>query len=325
MIIEIDRSVFGEPGGGTLELVLDKLLPGQCIGASAWFDYAKALLQEGGMTNFVKEPTLFKHTDADNQTGLIMHADDGMLASTPKEREKLVGVLISKVKLQVSEPLRNVGDEVEFLKRRYVMVPGGVAVYSNTKYLSALLKTCGDKVRNRDAPADASFLEPDTSKELGPADAKVYRESVGRLLYLGSCQIQGPFLGTLNNRCRIIIGTQKGTIILTTTHLGHTRPDVQFAICILSGKMQSPTTASMKMLIRVVSYLASVPEIGFVIKPFWLRRQAPLGGGRNFGGGKCQTVTGQAAARREKAEAQFSCMLQAASFPQWSGHRDRSL
>ena len=29
----------------------------------------------------------------------------------------------------------------------------------------------------------------------------------------------GPFLGTLNIRCRIIIGTQKGTIILTTTHM----------------------------------------------------------------------------------------------------------
>ena len=36
---------------------------------------------------------------------------------------------------------------------------------------------------------------------------------------LGSCQNYGPFLGTLNIRCRIILGTQKGTIILTTTHL----------------------------------------------------------------------------------------------------------
>ena len=27
-------------------------------------------------------------------------------------------------------------------------------------------------------------------------------------------------LGTLNIRCRIIIGIQKGTIILTTTHIG---------------------------------------------------------------------------------------------------------
>ena len=29
-----------------------------------------------------------------------------------------------------------------------------------------------------------------------------------------------PFWGTLNNRCRNIIGTQNGIIILTTTHLG---------------------------------------------------------------------------------------------------------
>ena len=34
---------------------------------------------------------------------------------------------------------------------------------------------------------------------------------------MGSCQNYGPCLGTLNNRCRILIGTQKGTIILTTT------------------------------------------------------------------------------------------------------------
>ena len=32
-------------------------------------------------------------------------------------------------------------------------------------------------------------------------------------------KINVPFLGTLNNRCRIIIGTQKGLIILTTTHV----------------------------------------------------------------------------------------------------------
>ena len=35
---------------------------------------------------------------------------------------------------------------------------------------------------------------------------------------MGSCQNKGPFLGALN-RCRIIIGTQKGTLILTTTHI----------------------------------------------------------------------------------------------------------
>ena len=37
--------------------------------------------------------------------------------------------------------------------------------------------------------------------------------------YVGGCQNYGPFLGTLNIRCRIIIGTQIGSIILTTTHV----------------------------------------------------------------------------------------------------------
>ena len=36
---------------------------------------------------------------------------------------------------------------------------------------------------------------------------------------MGGCQKCGPFLGTLNIRGRIIIGIQKGTIILTTTHM----------------------------------------------------------------------------------------------------------
>ena len=38
-------------------------------------------------------------------------------------------------------------------------------------------------------------------------------------VYVGGCQNYGPILGTLSNRCRIITGTQKGTIILTTTHV----------------------------------------------------------------------------------------------------------
>ena len=37
--------------------------------------------------------------------------------------------------------------------------------------------------------------------------------------HMGGCQTYGPFWGTLNIRCRIIIGIQKGTIVLTTTHM----------------------------------------------------------------------------------------------------------
>ena len=42
---------------------------------------------------------------------------------------------------------------------------------------------------------------------------------------MGGCQNYGPFLGTLNIRCRIIIGIQKGAIILRTTHMGCSHQD----------------------------------------------------------------------------------------------------
>ena len=37
---------------------------------------------------------------------------------------------------------------------------------------------------------------------------------------MGGYQNYGPFLGTPNIRCRIIIGSPKGTIILTTAYMG---------------------------------------------------------------------------------------------------------
>ena len=36
---------------------------------------------------------------------------------------------------------------------------------------------------------------------------------------MDGCQNYDPFLGTLNIRCRIKLGPQKGTITLTTTHI----------------------------------------------------------------------------------------------------------
>ena len=45
---------------------------------------------------------------------------------------------------------------------------------------------------------------------------------------MGGCQNYGPFLSTLNIRGRIIIGTQKGTIILTTTQIGFRAGSLEF-------------------------------------------------------------------------------------------------
>ena len=58
----------------------------------------------------------------------------------------------------------------------------------------------------------------------GSVSNVVDRNLHGKGMYMGDCQNYGPFLDTLNIRCRIIIGIQKGTINLTTTHISMLTP-----------------------------------------------------------------------------------------------------
>ena len=64
-------------------------------------------------------------------------------------------------------------------------------------------------------------------------------------IYMGSCQNYGPFLGTLNSRCRTILGTQKGTIILTTTHI-HIYIYIYIYVCFLTVKSPSERPVAME-------------------------------------------------------------------------------
>ena len=66
------------------------------------------------------------------------------------------------------------------------------------------------------------------------------------------------FLGTLDIRCRIIIGIQKGTIILTTTHMGGStgvyRGIWGLGFRVKGARIQSPNNA----LVSVVLFIPSL-------------------------------------------------------------------
>ena len=100
--------------------------------------------------------------------------------------------------LQVSKPLVKPGDESEFLKRRYIVTEEGLVVFPSNRYPEVLFEGVGKDARPRDTPADNSLLDIDSSSELNMNQSKLYREAVGRLLYLS-----------------------------------HSRGDIQFATCIL--------------------------------------------------------------------------------------------
>ena len=241
-IITVDARIFSEEATGQVTYVLERLLPGQRVGASSWYNYAKEMLEVAGMENFVKEPTLFRSQRGKERAGLILHADEGLLASSPKERERLLRSIGAKVSIQMSSPLLRVGDEIEFLKRRYVLTEEGLVVFPSNRYAEALFAGVGKEAKVRDTPADASFLEIDSSEELDGDKARLYREATGRLLYLS-----------------------------------HSRGDIQFATCILASKMAKPTRTSWRWLQRVIGYLKKVPMFGILLRP--ARSEACLGYG----------------------------------------------
>ena len=56
--------------------------------------------------------------------------------------------------------------------------------------------------------------------------------------YMGGCQNYGPILGPRNIRCRIILRTQKGSIILTTTHIARSKPPSTLEMAEVHGLRQ---------------------------------------------------------------------------------------
>ena len=71
---------------------------------------------------------------------------------------------------------------------------------------------------------------------------------------MGGCPNYGPFLGTLDIRSRIIIGIQKGTKTLTTTHMCHSHEkNSQSTITGSSSNHNDPNDA--------VGLPAALPEV----------------------------------------------------------------
>ena len=72
---------------------------------------------------------------------------------------------------------------------------------------------------------------------------------------MGGCQNCGPFLGTLNIRCRNIVRAQKGTLILTTTHAGSLRRGIYMSV---HGPFRDLAILQGAMALSVVSLPADV-------------------------------------------------------------------
>ena len=66
---------------------------------------------------------------------------------------------------------------------------------------------------------ESLIFEVENTNSQSPKSPKHRRRHLNRMKQMGSCPNDGPFLGTQNFGCRIILGTQKGTLILTTAQM----------------------------------------------------------------------------------------------------------
>ena len=204
-----------------------KNIPGQRIGAKAWYEFLRTYLEEELNFAFdVVNPCLGKKGTDSELICVLVHVDDVMFTGRQKAVDAFVCKLKEKFEVEVSM-VRNYNDEFAFLKRKYIYVPEGLLVKPG-QYATKMIKTFEDKygpVRRQRLPATSDIQDADGSNVVAPEHASVYRSIVGMGIYLSQ-----------------------------------ERLDISFVVKELAGKMSNPTELAMQKARRLVGYLKETEE-----------------------------------------------------------------
>ncbi|CAE7358794.1 unnamed protein product, partial [Symbiodinium sp. CCMP2456] len=183
---------------------LDPERSGQRDGSVTWYnDFTSEMKSAVGVELPPESPALFRLPASAG--GGYVHVDDMLCGGVTSLLERLEQHLASKFKIS-SEWLREVGDEVSFLKRRHLLVsPELLVIEPNVKYVDKLLEVTGmsrGNHRSKGTPFPTGVLptEQDTDKPLDSATATRFRSAVGILMYMSSdliaCQFGIRYLST---------------------------------------------------------------------------------------------------------------------------------
>ena len=204
-----------------------KNIPGQRIGAKAWYEYLRNYLENDlNFTFDVVNPCLGRKGEGSELICVLVHVDDVMFTGRQKPVDAFVDKLKEKFDVEVSM-IRNYDDEFSFLKRKYIYIPEGLLVRPG-QYATRMIKTFEDKygpVRRQRLPATSDIQDADGSNAVPYEDASIFRSIVGMGIYLSQ-----------------------------------ERLDISFAIKELASKMASPTELAMQRARRLIGYLKETEE-----------------------------------------------------------------
>ena len=155
-----------------------------------------------------------------------MYLDDELLAGQREDSLWLVEELekVFRVEKEGPYPLNRIGngEELRYLKRKYVFVGEGIVVQPNEKYIKKLLELYDlGRLKSKATPEHVDLVKEDKSKELGPEETKRFRSGLGSVLYLAQDRI-----------------------------------DIQYASKCLASSMSKPTQQALKCLKHLILYLS---------------------------------------------------------------------
>ena len=171
---------------------LKRCLPGQRNAATRWYEHLRSILERLGFEFSKHVPALARHKT--KPVCISIHVDDELLAGKKEDSLWLVEELekIFRVEKEGPYPLNRIGDgeELRYLKRKYVFVEEGVVVQPNEKYIKKLLELYDlGRLKSKATPEHVDLVKEDKSKELGPEETKRFRSGLGSVLYLAQDRI----------------------------------------------------------------------------------------------------------------------------------------
>ena len=191
---------------------VNRNLPGQRLGAKAWFDYFTDWLKERGFKFSDINPCLGRKGE---QMMVLIHVDDVMYVSAKDYMENTFFPDIRK-KFDISEQhLSDSGTTFTFSRRTYEQVNEGLKILPG-KYAESMVEQYEEKlgrVKIQKLPCGPEMLEFDGTMLLNAELSSMYRSLVGCGIYLSQERI-----------------------------------DVSFTIKELASSMSAPTTGSLKKL-----------------------------------------------------------------------------
>ena len=210
--------IQGEP------YVIQKNLPGQRMGARAWYDHLRKYLTETfGYGWCSEQPCLASN----GSSTLLIHVDDILYVGNKSDWETFLKGMTLKFSVSHSQ-LEGVGTSSKIHRRIITEIDGGLMLTPGTsvsKVVWAFEKAFGS-ARVQKIPCDGSIQLEDNSEKLKPADASSYRSIIGLCLYVA-----------------------------------RERPDLMYTIKELACSMSSPTLTSLQRLRKLIGFMKGVGDL----------------------------------------------------------------